>query len=140
MVVAICVTVFLVLSKEVVKRIEDRRFSRAHGCKPPIQLPQSERVLGIENFIEQIAVTKQKRSLPLSLARFRQIGNTYTIAALSRTIVLTIEPQNVKSILSVNFKDYSLGMRMEALGVLLGAGIFTSDGANWEHSRVRNPS
>ncbi|KAL4971269.1 cytochrome P450 [Aspergillus desertorum] len=52
-------------------------------------------------------------------------------------IVATIEPENVKAILSTKFNDFDLGTRREkAFQPLLGYGIFCTDGARWEHSRA----
>ena len=51
-------------------------------------------------------------------------------------LIQTIEPDNLKTMLALNFKDYSLGdRRTTALIPLLGRGIFTTDGAAWQHSR-----
>jgi cytochrome P450 len=50
---------------------------------------------------------------------------------------LTIEPENIKTVLATNFKDFSLGKRRhDNFFPLLGDGIFTLDGAGWEHSRA----
>lgn len=51
--------------------------------------------------------------------------------------VNTIEPANIKTILSTSFKSFSLGPnRYPALGPLLGKGVFTLDGEEWKHSRA----
>jgi hypothetical protein len=55
---------------------------------------------------------------------------------LGRTFFNTIDPELVKAVLATNFKDFGLGDRHRPFGPLLGRGIFTSDGAQWEHSRV----
>jgi cytochrome P450 len=48
----------------------------------------------------------------------------------------TIEPENVKTILSTKFGDYSLGRRRKEVFIpFLGHGIFSNDGASWERSR-----
>ncbi|KAL8999435.1 MAG: hypothetical protein Q9169_001749 [Polycauliona sp. 2 TL-2023] len=47
-----------------------------------------------------------------------------------------MEPENIKSILATDFKSYSVGdARRQALVPILGNGIFTTDGAEWQHSR-----
>jgi hypothetical protein len=56
---------------------------------------------------------------------------------MGKTFWVTREPENVKAILATNFKDFGIGQRFRSMGALLGQGIFTSDGALWEHSRVR---
>ncbi|GAM86299.1 hypothetical protein ANO11243_043110 [Dothideomycetidae sp. 11243] len=49
-------------------------------------------------------------------------SNTFKIAVGGKEDVFTIEPENLKTVLSLKFKDYSLG-------------IFTNNGAEWTHSR-----
>lgn len=49
--------------------------------------------------------------------------------------IITVDPENVKTILATNFKDYSLGIRYQQLFPLLGNGIFTLSGEGWKHSR-----
>jgi hypothetical protein len=50
---------------------------------------------------------------------------------------MTRDPRILKAILSEKFKDFSITEeRGRALGVLLGDGIFTSDGQSWRHSRA----
>ncbi|KAL8953305.1 MAG: hypothetical protein Q9222_000829 [Ikaeria aurantiellina] len=47
-----------------------------------------------------------------------------------------MEPENMKSILATDFKSYSVGDdRKKGLRPFLGDGIFTTDGAAWQHSR-----
>ena len=50
---------------------------------------------------------------------------------------MTIEPENVKTILSTKFNDFSLGSRRADIFIpVLGHGIFDTDGAAWERSRA----
>ncbi|ANB11198.1 sterol 14-demethylase [Sugiyamaella lignohabitans] len=50
--------------------------------------------------------------------------------------IITVHPENIKTILATNFKDYSLGVRYQQLFPLLGNGIFTLSGEGWKHSRA----
>ncbi|KAG4441899.1 hypothetical protein IFR05_002640 [Cadophora sp. M221] len=116
--------------------IDDYRFCKANGCKPPRKLPQQERILGLGEFKKQLSAVKSKLFLEMILQQFRDMGTTFSSVVLGTDFLMTIEPENVKTILSTNFKDYGLGKRVTSMGPLLGNGIFTSDGANWEHSRA----
>jgi cytochrome P450 len=49
--------------------------------------------------------------------------------------IATIEPENIKTMLSLKFKDFGLGEEKTAFVPLLGYGIFTTDGGAWQHSR-----
>lgn len=124
----------------IVTSVQGYRFAKAKGCKEPIKFPQSERILGYARFKQQIAEHKAKIILPSAVQRFRDVGNTYSAVALGQKVIITIEPENIKALLATNFNDFGLGTRFDAMGALLGHGIFTSDGALWEHSRVREIS
>lgn len=51
--------------------------------------------------------------------------------------ITSCEPENVKTVLSLKFKDFELpGLRKRGFHPLFGKGIFTTDGAEWEHSRA----
>jgi len=99
-------------------------------------MPQTERIIGYGNFKHQVAMSKAKQLLPDGLRRFETLGDTWSVVAMGRKLWVTREPENVKAVLATNFKDFGIGRRYKALGALLGQGIFTSDGALWEHSRV----
>lgn len=81
-------------------------------------------------------MAKEKKLLPGGMKRFDEVGNTYSAITMGRPVILTREPENVKAILATNFKDFGIGARYKVMGALLGKGIFTSDGALWEHSRA----
>lgn len=133
--VALGAFAFLFL-RQVFNLIHDYRFATAHGCQEPPQYPQSERIIGYGNFKEQIATFKAKQVLSTGKRRFEKYGDTYSAVTLGSKIIMTRDPENIKAMLATNFKDFGIGRRFETLGALLGQGIFTSDGALWEHSRV----
>lgn len=55
---------------------------------------------------------------------------------LGRFSFFTVDPANIKAILSTQFKEFGLGDRYGQFLPLLGAGIFTLDGSGWAHSRA----
>jgi hypothetical protein len=129
------ISVFVVRS--IASYISAARFKKAHGCKPVHKLPQSERIIGYDLYKLQVQATKDKNILDAGRKRYEAQGvNTWSASILGRTFYNTIEPENVKAVLATNFKDFGLGDREGPFGPLLGRGIFTSDGAHWEHSRV----
>ena len=117
--------------------VQNHRFAKAHGCQEVPQQPQFERIIGYDSFKRQVAMFKAKQVLPDLFRRFEDVGNTFSHVSMGRKIWVTREPENVKAVLATNFKDFGIGQRFRAMGPLLGQGIFTSDGALWEHSRVR---
>lgn len=67
---------------------------------------------------------------------FDQYGKTLRFYAFPSHTILTYDPDNIKAMLATQFKDFSLGLRKEALAPSLGYGIFTLDGSSWSHSRA----
>jgi len=117
--------------------IQNYRFSKAHGCQEVRKRPQLEQFIGLDTFKRSLAMSKARKLIPDGLQRFEALGDTWSMVTMGRKLWLTREPENVKAVLATNFKDFGIGQRYLALGPLLGQGIFTSDGALWEHSRVR---
>ncbi|OJJ78029.1 hypothetical protein ASPBRDRAFT_37257 [Aspergillus brasiliensis CBS 101740] len=113
-----------------------RRFARHHGCQPVLRSYNKDPILGLDTLIETIRTVREHRILERSCNLYRTHGNTFTVKELRRNIILTIEPENIKTILSLNFTDYSLNHRYEAMKPLLGEGIFNTDGHHWATSRA----
>lgn len=67
--------------------------------------------------------------------RFEHMGNTFHSRMAIYPVIATCEPDNVKTILSLKFKDYSFGNRTKGFTPLLGHGIFNADGERWANSR-----
>jgi hypothetical protein len=122
--------------RQIQQSIRDAKFSKAHGCKPPHKFPQWDTITGYSMFRKQRKAAKEKVLLETNRARYGEHGLTWTACIMGNRFFSTIDPENVKAILATNFKDFGLGQREESFGPLLGKGIFTSDGAAWEHSRV----
>lgn len=51
-------------------------------------------------------------------------------------VTTTADPENVKAVLSTNFKEFGLGIQYNQFYPLFGDGIFTMDGQGWVHSRA----
>ncbi len=67
--------------------------------------------------------------------RFERMGNTFWTRMATQPVIATCEPENIKTILSLKFKDYSFGNRTKGFTPLLGHGIFNADGERWANSR-----
>lgn len=117
-----------------------RRMIQEHGCKPMRSCPEldtpSNRLVGWKLVSENLAAYNQHRLLQTSADRYGRLGNTVRTKVVFKQILMTIEPENVKTVLATKFKDWNLpDGRKSAFLPLLGHGIFTSDGAAWQHSR-----
>lgn len=53
-------------------------------------------------------------------------GDTFTGTLLGSSVIMTIDPENVKTVLATAFDDFGVGPREKILGPLAGKGIFTS--------------
>lgn len=129
--------VFLLFGAHVRRQLQIRAFKRAHNCQPPVRAPQSERILGISSYLKLRRIRREHISVRETTRRALEIGRTNTAVVLGQNIVSTCDPENVKAVLATNFTDYGIGPRIDAMGPLLGKGIFTLDDVPWQHSRVR---
>lgn len=130
---AALVTIALVIIRRFFIR---RQFSRRYGCQPVARSFNKDPFLGLDTIPATIRVLRQHKVLEASCERFRIYGNTFAVKELLHHLILTVEPQNIKAVLSTNFKDYSIGHRLQAFSPLLGTGIFDTDGDHWASSRA----
>ncbi|KAI8939591.1 hypothetical protein NX059_003355 [Plenodomus lindquistii] len=63
--------------------------------------------------------------------------STFTNGLMGAVAHFTIEPRNIQAVLATQFKDFGLGERRNGnFSPLLGHGIFSTDGKEWEHARA----
>ncbi|KAI4092608.1 MAG: hypothetical protein L6R37_007549 [Teloschistes peruensis] len=113
---------------------------KRHRCKPINDTAELQSWKDLIFGWTQLAVTIQARSqgklLVTNQHRFERNGNTCHFKIAFTNIIFTIEPENLKAILAVNFRDWNIPDRRKAASIpLLGNGIFTTDGSAWQHSR-----
>lgn len=118
------------------RSIVRRRFATSKGCQPIAKSCNRDPLLGIDIMRANLRAAKEHRALEVSRQRYHQFGNTFMSRQLLSRAIMTVEPENVKTILALNFKDYGIGHRLERFGPLLGAGIFDTDGDHWAASRA----
>ena len=118
-----------------------RAIIKKHGCEPIKSDPHFQyfpnNIFGYKSLVENFPALKQHKFMELVRSRFLRNGQTTMHQKVLFTdLIQTIEPENLKTILALNFKDWSLGERRTSAFIpLLGYGIFTTDGAAWQHSR-----
>lgn len=117
-----------------------RRLIKEHGCKPLYRYPHKGILgyfFGYDTMKENYVAFKRGDFNEVSRRRNFKNHNTLTLRNLQRDFILTIEPENVKTVLSTKFGDFALGnLRIATMAPVFGTGIFTSDGQAWEHSRA----
>lgn len=116
--------------------LASRNFRAQHGCKPCRKFPLRDPILGLDFIITNIRAFRNHRFLELLSTRFREAGPTWEVRGFHRRSIFTADPENVKTLLSLRFKDFTLGGRQRIMGPLLGQGVFASDGDEWAASRA----
>ncbi len=113
-----------------------RRFAQDHGCEPVVGRLNKDPFLGLDTIPKSIRWRKQHKLLERGCEYYALYGNTFRVQELLKSAILTVEPENIKTILSIKFNDYGISHRLEAFGPLLGRGIFDTDGDHWAASRA----
>ncbi|KAH7067508.1 putative cytochrome P450 alkane hydroxylase [Paraphoma chrysanthemicola] len=113
-----------------------RHFARVHGCQPVANTLNKEPFLGLDLLPAILRTRKQHKILERNCELFRSHGKTFRLQELHRRVILTVEPENIKTVLSLNFQDYGIGHRFAPFSPLLGEGIFDTDGEQWASSRA----
>lgn len=109
---------------------------KENGCKPCPYVYNKDPFLGLDVLKENIKNAEKHYALEGHRQRFINFGSTtFHTRIITGPVISTVEPENVKAILSLKFKDYSFGQRHTAFSPLLGDGIFNSDGMRWANSR-----
>ncbi|KAK5008600.1 hypothetical protein LTR28_003764, partial [Elasticomyces elasticus] len=105
-------------------------------CKPVQKYSTRNPLFTFYLISQNIKAWKSHKVLEISRSRFLRLGvNTFSVNILGRDIIITAEPEIVKTMQSLSFKSFGMGSSRKPLQPLLGQGIFTTDGAAWQHSR-----
>lgn len=130
----ICYLVFVLGIRDFCQEFSYRRNAKKHGCKAPIY--SDEFPFGIPAVWRMRRANDNHRVLQYLHYQFlSRMKYTARFQTLLKKKIITVEPENLKAVLSTSFKDYSLGVRHPQLMPLLGNGIFTLSGEGWKHSR-----
>jgi cytochrome P450 len=115
-----------------------RQLSKSeNNCKEPPRYPNRDPISGLDLAWRNYVGFSTHNLLPVLAARYRTIGNTYSLRMGGARSLSTDEPENIKAVLSTNFTSYSFGSkRTNALKPFLGQSIFTVTGRAWQHSRA----
>lgn len=107
--------------------------ARALGCKAPVSMGWEP--TGINGTIRGARAQYSKSFPPWVQERFDELqekhgrvtGTIAIRAPLFRTVLMTVEPQNIQTILALKFKEFGFGPnRTENFKPLLGNGIVSS--------------
>jgi len=115
--------------------------ARKLGCQePPEQVnPRRKKLpLGIDNLARAFAADKAQQFPTDVIQRIHDTGAiTFSYSVLGTKSYFTADEKNIQAMLATSFQDFDLGPnRRGNFWPLLGNGIFSQDGAGWEHSRA----
>ncbi|CBX99718.1 similar to cytochrome P450 alkane hydroxylase [Plenodomus lingam JN3] len=112
-----------------------QRFKKEHNCQPCTSVFHKDPILGLDAMRVMAYNSKHHITLQENKRRFEKYGNTFHNRIINTPLIATCEPENIKTMLSLRFKDYSFEHRQAGLGPLLGHGIFNAQGERWANSR-----
>ena len=80
---------------------------------------------------------KENKDLPDLVQCYKKSGNTFEIQSLGSFKFNSVEPENLQSIWSIDWKIWGVApIRFKAQDPFCGRGFITTDGLEWEYSRV----
>lgn len=118
-----------------------RKLIKENGCQPVYEYPHKGLLgyfFGYDTMKENLLAFNQGYVNEAIRKRFATTKHkTFRLQNFNRVFITTMEPENVKAVLSTKFADFGLGsLRATTMSPVFGTGIFTSDGKQWEHSRA----
>lgn len=113
-----------------------RNIILSHGCKAPPKFPVWDPVFGLDVMYKIIKARSRKQLLSMRRSQHEVYGMTHSTRIGSIPTISTIEPENMKAVLSTNFKDFGVGLpRRRAFSPLGKQAALLVDGQEWKHSR-----
>ena len=107
------------------------------GCKEPPKYPHKDPIFGLDLFFDNVRAVKNHRLLETIKQRYEKHGQTFQALAMGKVSIHTNDPRNFQAVHSTSFYDYGVQpIRRAPTLPFLGEGVFTMDGAFWEHSRA----
>jgi hypothetical protein len=83
-----------------------RAFKLRHGCQPATSTLTGTGPFGLWNLYKVIKAKNDKQFLEFFHRRHADLGTTYINQNRSRRLVITNDPENIKTALSTRFEDW----------------------------------
>ena len=132
------VAITLYLTQYLLTTLRHRRLSKQWQTLPPFRR-QHQLPLSID-FLREMQTADKENDLPTYIYQtHRKLAphRTWVNSILGADCIITSEPEVIKAILATQFKDFELGpLRKGSFSPIFANGIFSDDGARWEHSRA----
>ncbi|KAL8669877.1 MAG: hypothetical protein Q9168_005550 [Polycauliona sp. 1 TL-2023] len=108
-----------------------------HGCKPPSKYPVWDPFLGLDVIYDAVRAANRHTFLTEKISHYKTYGNTHSSRLTTYPVISTIEPENIKAVLSTHFKHFVIGTpRRRAFGPVIANSVLVADGVQWEHARA----
>ena len=122
---------------ELTTGLSRRRLRAERGCQEILHENPYD-VFGLNRFREIRARFKDHTVLEVGPARFAKNGNTFKSRVLGREIIMTIEPENLRTILATDFEHWHVGEhRKPCMQPVVGENsIVFVDGPAWKTVRT----
>lgn len=116
------------------KRARSIQFASSEKCGE-LPILQNKLPGGLDHLLQLLSAKTDVLDDFLGV-HFRTLGPSYTIHSLIGRVVITSDPENVRTVLSARFRDFSKGKaRRNTISGLLGNGLFSTDGSEWSRFR-----
>lgn len=124
----------------VIDHVQVTRKAQKYGCKPVAQVPKRTLLswLGLQLILNLKRNHERGRAHEaLDEAFDRLKTTTFATYVGIEPNVFTVEPENFRHMVSSSHtSEFNLGVRLDVFSILLGDGIFSSEGTSWKHSRI----
>lgn len=108
-------------------------FRSQNSTSRPVWYRHYDPILGIDVMLAAGKSLAQGKFLEWTRHSLSPSNKTLSWLCIGRQAIYTIDPTNVKAILSTNFNDFGLGHdRRNGFRPLFGNGIFNAEGAIWK--------
>ena len=109
---------------------------RQNKCKAPRKYPHKDPILGLDLFYTIVQSARKGHFLRSLVERHEAYGRTFQSTSFGKTIINTIEPKILSTVLATASDNFGVGpIRAPPADPFVGRGVFTTDGASWAHSR-----
>ncbi|MCJ1437275.1 hypothetical protein MMC27_006661 [Xylographa pallens] len=109
---------------------------RRHGCSTLPKYPHKDPILGLDLFYNFIKSIQDGNTIAPDMRRHEENGKTYEANSWGSTMIFTMDASNMQTMFTSAFDNFTVAsLRYGPSIPLLGSGIFTTDGRQWQHSR-----
>lgn len=109
--------------------------ARKWGTKEPFNT--NNYFLGLDIFWKVRKLRQDGNLSDFQKEHYDHLGvDTFMARVVLKRLLHTMNPENIKAVVSTQFDDFGIGSRKPLFRPLLGGGVFASDGEQWKHTRA----